>query len=356
MIRKKDYMNDKPNTTSRQEPDHLTALSAFSKPGFHTAADIEFSGPISVRMEDESPAIQAAPAYDRAAAAAFIPAMPKIRALIDSIREDAELICFGTSEPPEEALKVLEDEIRKLSTDNHKVSLLMADLMTRSGVSCRSSLKMCTQSTVKAIYVGALIESRQEALAENGQYMHDAIVYSDNASYENLRKIYGIQPIKKWCEEAGVDTAFAEQLYPRTYTARDMFKMWTRLYSFLNGDADKTNFAAYYADSIASATAKQLSDPVQTKAGWENGLGDYREFSVSDIPIQYRDGDPENDECAINDTGIVYTQNGPYIFVIYTDHPYAILHGKEMPNPLNDLVKALRAVQAGIAGNRNTVQ
>ena len=71
------------------------------------------------------------------------------------------------------------------------------------------------------------------------------------------------------------------------------------------------------------------------------------------IPEQYRDGDPMNDEQAANDTGIVYTLNGPYIFVIYTDHPYAAVEGcphplKEMPGILCELQKSIHNASNGV--------
>ncbi len=313
------------------------------------SVEIEYSGPISVPMDRESAAIRSAPAYDKQDAKKYIPLMPEIRKLADEIRDEDGLTPFGDARPSDEALRQLEQEIRRLSADNHKVSLIMMDLRTRSGAAYHSSEPMCTQSTIKAIYVGALLESCPEALEENGQYMHDAIVYSSNEAYENLRSIYGRDPIRKWCAEAGVDPGMAGPDYPRDKSARDMFKLWSRLYCFLNEDADRTNFGAYYADSIASASAKQLPVPVQTKAGWENGVGDYVPLEQWEIPERFRDGDPLNDECAINDTGIVYGKSGPYIFVIYTNHPFAILDGEEMENPLNSLVRLLYRVYESIS-------
>ena len=257
------------------------------------SSEAAYSGPISVPMEQESAAIRSAPAYDIEEAKKYIPQMPEIRKLADEIRDDGGLTAFGPVRPTDEVLQQLTAEILRISAEGHKVSLIMTDLRTRSGVAYHSSVPMCTQSTIKAIYVGALLESRPEALTENGQYMHDAIVYSSNEAYENLRRIYGTGPIRKWCSEAGVDPGMAEPDYPRDKSARDMFKLWTRLYCFLNGESDRTNFGAYYADSIASASAKQLPVPVQTKAGWENGLGDHRPFELWEIPERFRDGDPE---------------------------------------------------------------
>ena len=302
------------------------------------------AAPIRKPLSEESPYIQAAPAYDVEEARRYIPVLPAIRDLADRIPEDDSLTMLGQSSPSAESLTLLDREIRRLSMDHHQVSLIMADLKTQTMLSYRSAVPMCSQSTIKAIYVGAVIESMPESLAENGQWMHDAIVYSDNESYELLRQRYGKGPILKWCLEAGVDPAFADPLYPRDRTAREMFKMWTRLYVFLNHDT--TGFAAYYADSLASATRLQLKLPLQSKAGWEHGLPEERLFDPAEIPLQYRDGNPLNDECAINDTGVVYTDRGPYLFVIYTDHPYVAVEG--CPHPLLNIVKLLYNVQQSI--------
>ena len=121
----------------------------------------------------------------------------------------------------------------------------------------------------------------------------------------------------------------------------------------MNGEAQLTDFAAWFADSIASAAGEQLGSrfPVQTKAGWENGLDESREYAPSAvIPAEYTDGDPLNYECAVNDSGIVYTENSPYIFVIYTDHPFGIFKNYIPPNPLLDLTEALYQLQQSFNG------
>ena len=311
------------------------------------------SGPITYAMKDESPAIQNAPAYDTADAKKYIDSMPEIRKLVDSIEEaPGGITAFGEKTPSDEALENLYQEVQALSAGDHKVSLMMADLRTRSGVAYNISEPMCTQSTIKAIYIGALLESNPDAVKENGAYMREALEFSANDPYHTLREIYGTAPLEKWCDEAGVDKGFTELLYPRTYTAKDMFKMWTKLYCFLNSDNVPGNIASYLADSSCSASKKQLGGrfPVQTKAGWESGLDEGLNYDPeAEIPDKYIDGDPSNDECAINDTGVVYSDRGPYIFVIYTDHPFGVFRDYATENPLYGLAEKLYEVQCSLA-------
>ena len=313
--------------------------------------DIPWSGPIALPREQECEAIRRAPAYDVAAARAYIDVMPRLRALTEGLWDAEEPIAFGPASPGTIPFERLRREIGRLCACGHKVSLIMADAATQSGVAFRSAARMCTQSTVKAVYVGAVLENRPQALAENGQYMRDAIVLSSNLAYERLRTIYGPGPLRAWCREAGVDDSFAAADYPRDKTARDMFRLWTRLYRFLNGGADRHNFAAYYAGSIASAARERLGGryPVQSKAGWENGLDESADYDpAAPIPARFTDGDPLNDECAINDTGIVYTPRGPYLFVIYTDRPFGIFRNYTTPNPLLRVTEALCEVQKSL--------
>ena len=301
------------------------------------------SGPVVIPLSDESAAIQSAPAYDVKAAKRYISLMPKVRSWIDGIPADDQLTCFGAFSPSPEAVQRLDTEIQRIINDHHKVSLVMVDLNTRSGVSFHSTVPMCTQSTVKAIYVGALLSIHPEAFRENGQYIRDTVVLSSNEAYESLRDIYGKEPIQAWCREAGVDESFADLPYPRDKNARDMLKLWTRLYCFLNDGTDTANAGRYFADSAMSAAKDCFRGryPVQTKAGWENGVGDdVEDYEHAVIPARFTDGDPLNDECATNDTGVVYAEKGPYLFVIYSDYPCPYT----TPNHLFGLTEALHAV------------
>ena len=330
----------------------LTVCAASAVMGEEASPEIPFSGPITTPLEAESQAIRQAPAYDTEEAARYIEGMPAIRELVDTVEDGEGLVCFGEKAPSGEAAGKLEAELLKLSEGDHKVSMIMVDLKTKSGVAWNLSAQMPTQSTVKALYVGAVLEQNPAALEENGQYMREAIEFSHNDSYVNLRGIYGTEPIRRWCLETGVDEGFSVENYPRTYTAREMFKLWTKLYCFLNSGNVPGGFGRYYADSSCSATKKQLGGrfPVQTKAGWECGLDEAFNYDPDALPpAEYTDKDPSNDECAINDTGVVYSDHGPYIFVIYTDHPFGVYRDYADVNPLYNLTEILYEVQGSLS-------
>ena len=84
---------------------------------------------------------------------------------------------------------------------------------------------------------------------------------------------------------------------------------------------------------------------MQTKAGWENGLGDdVEDYEHAVIPARFTDGDPTNDECATNDTGVVYADHGPYLFAVYSDYPCPYL----TPNRLYGMTEALYEIHASL--------
>ncbi|MBR6102335.1 MAG: hypothetical protein IKP95_07895 [Ruminococcus sp.] len=324
-----------------------TATAGTEAPGSQPE---ESSSPEEEIQDDESAFMKAAPAYDTEKAKSYISSMPQVVELLTAAKADEELASFGNAKASEAAFDKVKEELGKLTADGHKVSLIMVDLETQSGVAYKPDIPMCTQSTIKAVYLGSVLDSCPEAYEEHRIDFRKAIVNSNNDSYMKLYDIYGKEPLEKWCEEVGVDKAFAEKSFPRNYSAKDMIRLWTKLYCFLNSDEmQHSEFASYYADSACSATKIMLGTkyPVQTKAGWESGKDTWKNYDPRDpIPEKYCDGDPSNDESATNDTGVVYTDKGPYIFVIYSDIPFSVYYDYIDPNALNDLAVALNELQA----------
>ena len=271
--------------------------------------------------------------------------MSAVRALIDSVPGGDGLIVFGEKTPAPETLRRLQGEIQKMADDGHRVSMIAVHPASRSGAAFRPDAVMCSQSTVKAIYVGALLERFPEALAEQRERIRETIVLSSNEAYESLRDLYGPEVIRTWCRETGVAEGFADAPYPRAYSARDLLKLWTRLYCFLNGGSEAAaGVGGYFENSALSAARDRLGGRcrVHTKAGWENGVGDdVTDFAHAVIPKRFTDGDPLNDECATNDSGIVYAGNGPYLFVIYSDYPCPWTGGNRLAGLTDALYECL---------------
>ena len=210
---------------------------------------------------------------------------------------------------------------------------------------------MCYQSTIKAIYIGSLLDERPEVFMEHQEAIRKTIELSDNDTYKYLRDRYGDGSLIKWCRDCGIDDAFADRHYPRDRCAKELCILWTRMYVYLESGKAPQELKAYLSRSACSSARETLSDRcfVQSKAGWENGLSEDTIYSKDLVyPDCLTDKDPSNDECAINDSGIIYTQKGAYLFVIFSDIPYGIYQNGTPPNPLNGITEALYRFQQGL--------
>lgn len=273
--------------------------------------------------------------------------MKETRRNLREVSDKGRLVFFGTSMPYEDLGNQLRNEIKKITGTGHDVSLILYDLVTRSGVSFCSDRIMCYQSTIKAIYVGALLDGQPELFAKHRETIHKTIEYSDNDTYQELRNSYGDEPLLRWCRECSIDDSFADRLYPRR-SAKELCILWTRMYAYLESGNAPEELKEWLSHSACSSAKEVLSDRcnIQTKAGWENGLPEDTLYTEDLIyPSELTDKDPYNDECAINDSGIIYTQNGPYLFVIFSDLPYGIYRNYTPENPLNGITETLYELQ-----------
>ena len=263
---------------------------------------------------------------------------------LGGIGSDSVPSAFGSAVPSEEAMNALKEQVSAIISQGHKVSFVLLDIDTLSGVSYNSKAAMCAQSVIKAAYIGSLVESDPSVFTSEYEAIHDSIAYSDNDSYVALREKYGTDCLRKWCSETGVSSGIADSIYP-VMNASDMLKLWIRLYSYFSSGDTGAKVAKLYEASIGSA-GRQLfmgKYTVQSKAGWECGLGSDAVRYDPDKPISpvLTDGDPYNDECAANDAGIVYTASGTFLYAIFTDIPFGVFHENTPPNPLTALLSAM---------------
>ena len=271
----------------------------------------------------------------------------EVRHNLREVSDKDRLVFYGRYSPSEDAAHQLRKEIKQITSTGHDVGLVLYDLVTQSGVSFCSDRVMCYQSTIKAIYVGALLEMKPELFTIHQEEIHQTIEYSNNDTYKKLRDAYGDEPLLSWCRECGIDENFADRLYPRR-SAKELCILWTRMYAYLESGNAPEELKTWLSHSACSSAKDVLSDRciIQTKAGWENGLPEDTTYTEDLVyPSELTDKDPYNDECAINDSGIIYTQNGPYLFVIFSDLPYGIYQNYTPENPLNGLTEALYDLQ-----------
>ena len=280
-----------------------------------------------------------------------IDSMTEIRSILRQLSDEGQLTVFGNAASSDAAVTRLQSEIDAIIEMGHDLSLIMIDLKTKSGVSFDSERIMCYQSTIKAIYVGSLLDDKPEAFTEHQEVIRKTIELSDNDTYKYLRDKYGDEPLIKWCRDCGIDDGFADKHYPRNRCAKELCILWTRMFTYLESGKASKELKSYLSNSACSSARETLSSRcfVQSKAGWENGLSEDAFYSEDLVyPDHLTDKDPSNDECAINDSGVIHTQKGPYLFVIFSDIPYGIYRNGTPSNPLNGITEALYRFQQSL--------
>ena len=303
-----------------------------------TATEVTAPEAESSEAEDSSSSEAKSGEYDMSAALAAL----------NSIGGDSVPTAFGTAKPSQEALDAVTEQVSALTSEGHRVSFVLLDLATMSGISCNSSAGMCTQSVIKSVYVGSLAESDPDLFLQRYQDIHDSVAYSLNDAYSSLREDYGSDCLRAWCAETGVSQSIAGSEYP-VMSSADMLRLWTRLYSFLNSGGAGAQLGKVFQATIGSAgrTLFMGKYNVQSKAGWECGAGSdaVRYDPDAYIPEWLTDGNPFNDECAANDAGIVYTGSGAYIYVIFTDVPFGVFEQNTPSNPIIPLLSSMHNAQ-----------
>ena len=113
----------------------------------------------------------------------YIDSLSRIRSILRGISDEGKLMFFGHACPSETAAGRLRREISAIAQTGHKLSLIMIGLNNGSGVSYRSQEIMCYQSTIKAIYIGSLLDERPELFEKEQEMIRKTIELSDNETY-----------------------------------------------------------------------------------------------------------------------------------------------------------------------------
>ena len=241
-----------------------------------------------------------------------------LREILNTAEGGLTLSTFGGASVDEASLAPLQAEIDALEVKGKMVSFILIDVETGRGLAYNCDKPWTSQSTVKAPYLTSVLLDNPSVLSKEKKLYKAVITVSDNDAYETLRNKYGDVPFRAFCKASSVSLRHTQDLYPRSITVRDMAKLWTNMYVYLN-TTDEAEYVSWFTGTAFSCIWQGLGDRyvVQTKAGWESGTDEDSPYGTP--APRFVDGDPSNDETATNDTGVIYADGHPYILALFTN-------------------------------------
>lgn len=240
-----------------------------------------------------------------------------------------KLTGFGGANMETDEMKIVQTELDNILKQGKMVSFVTINTKTQKGFSFCADRVCVGKSTIKAPYITSLLMNDSTIFEQDQDAIKKAITYSNNESYTYLRSKYGNDIFKNFCSDVYVDISKCNENFPKSMTVRDLAKMWARMYPFILGNKNANStlreFVSYFKCTAYSPFSTLLwrDYDVYSKAGWDEGISvDEETGLLGKIPNSNMiDGDPLNNEEAMNDTGIVCAPNGDYIFAYFSDFP-----------------------------------
>ena len=210
----------------------------------------------------------------------------------------------------------LKSAIKSIERSGYNVSFVMMDINTMKGISYNPSRSYYSASTIKGSYLVSAVAKQPSLLKSRYGTFRNILKYSENDSYVGFAQRNGFGCFNSWVKKAGAK-------YKRTggnrcygyFTAKNMAKIWAENYLYFTTNKTGKKLGKLFESPNLSTIHYTLRNKYKTrsKAGWIAMGG---KFNVT------------------NDTGIVYSDSGPYIIVILSSVPSNM-------NRLNGLVRAL---------------
>ena len=236
---------------------------------------------------------------------------------------------FGGANMETNEMKTVQKELNAILSQGKMVSFVVINTKSQKGFSYNADRVCVGKSTIKAPYITSLLMNDFSIFEQEKDAIKKAITYSHNDSYTYLRNKYGNDVFKDFCLSIDVDISKCNENFPKNMTVRDLAKMWSKMYPFLLGNKKSNLNINEYVDFFKCTAYSPFSIlfwrdyDVFSKAGWDEGISVDKETGLlGKIPDPNMiDGDPSNNEEAMNDTGIVCAPNGDYIFAYFSDFP-----------------------------------
>lgn len=142
----------------------------------------------------------------------------------------------------DESKQRIEDAIAAIANNGDDVGCALLDLQTGNAIVYSIDTSVYGASSFKGPYCVYLAQAKLEsgALSQSSieERVENAIVWSDNDSYESLRHSNKNAELATWLESLSIDSSVASDSdYPH-YTPRDSLRLWMNSYQYLfSGDS-----------------------------------------------------------------------------------------------------------------------
>lgn len=271
------------------------------------AADGDPAGTMGLSLPIEDIQIQLLQAWEE-------PPIGSGEALVDNtlytdigrIRNKRKIAALGNFSPSKKAKKALKAAVKSIRKQGYDVGFVMMDLATHKGIAYNCGTIFYGASSIKAPYMAAAIERHPEAIKKYARQIVDTLVYSWDDTYKEVVRAYGEKPLMAWRKQLKLDSDFATFTVDNPwvgYTARDLAKLWVRIYQWSQHSATGEKFCSWSEYPETSAIHYMLGGNyrTQSKAGW--------------IQTEYPYWN------ATDDGGLVFADNGTYVIAILSNVP-----------------------------------
>lgn len=136
------------------------------------------------------------------------------------------------------SLVSLSNALAYYDANGYEASYLFMDLGTGRGIAGNLDASIYGASSFKGPYCVYVVNKElpndiTSVRDSRRQQIENTIMWSDNASYGQLRRDFGTDGMREWLSEAGVDENLVDDTYFPTYTGRQAALMWLKIYDYL---------------------------------------------------------------------------------------------------------------------------
>ncbi len=136
------------------------------------------------------------------------------------------------------SLVSLSNALAYYDANDYDASYLFMDLGTGRGIAGNLDASIYGASSFKGPFCVYVVNKElpndiNSVRDSRRQQIENTIMWSDNASYGQLRRDFGTDGMREWLSEAGVDENLVDDTYFPAYTGRQAALMWLKIYDYL---------------------------------------------------------------------------------------------------------------------------